>query len=70
MDFTTLIANNLFPIAACGAMAWYVQDVTKQFMTRLSETEKQHADEIDTLKECINNNTLVQEKILEHIRKE
>lgn len=71
MDYQTvtqLVASVGFPIIACGAMAMYVKDITNKFMAQLSDTEKTHEKEIDSLQECLNNNTVVLEKILEHMR--
>ena len=50
------ISNLGFPIAACIALAWYVRN-----------RDKAHKEEIDKLSNVVENNTLVLNKIYEHI---
>lgn len=58
-DIVTIISNVGFPIAAAVAMGWYV-----------NAKDKQHKQEIDRLADVVANNTLVLNKIYEHISKE
>ena len=53
---TEAISNLGFPIAACIALAWYVRN-----------RDKAHKEEIDKLSNVVENNTLVLNKIYEHI---
>lgn len=48
-----LIGSLGFPIVACGAMFW-----------KLNEDEKRHQEETDKLSEAVNNNTTVLNNIL------
>lgn len=67
---TTLIGSLGFPIVMCVILLKQNRENSENFMKQLQDTESVHKEEIDTLRECVNNNTLVQQQILEHIRKE
>ena len=58
-DIVTIISNVGFPIAAAVAMGFYV-----------NAKDKQHKQEIDRLADVVANNTLVLNKIYEHISRE
>lgn len=49
-----LINSVGFPIVMCGAMFW-----------KLNKSDAQHKEETDKLSEALNNNTRVQERLLE-----
>ncbi|MBR3591266.1 MAG: hypothetical protein IKL46_00200 [Clostridia bacterium] len=55
-DMISLISNVGFPIAAAVAMGWYV-----------NKKDKEHKSEIDRLSNVVENNTLILNKIYEHI---
>lgn len=55
-DMISLISNVGFPIAAAVAMGCYV-----------NKKDKEHKSEIDRLSNVVENNTLVLNKIYEHI---
>lgn len=55
-DMISLISNVGFPIAAAVAMGWYV-----------TKKDKEHKSEIDRLSNVVENNTLILNKIYEHI---
>lgn len=48
-----------FPIVMCGIMFWYIIQQTKE-----------HKSEMDKITEAIQNNTIVMNQMLEHMRKE
>lgn len=52
----TMITTVGFPIAACVAL--FVQNATQQ---------KQHKEEMDGIKEALNNNTLALQKLVDKI---
>lgn len=54
MDFTQLIQNVAFPIAACVAMGWYVV-----------RQDDKHEKESQALKTAIDNNTVAIVKMIE-----
>lgn len=47
------ISNYGFPIAACAVMFWY-----------MNKERQDHKQEVDTLRNSLDNNTVVLEKIL------
>ena len=48
-----VISNYGFPIAACAVMFWY-----------MNKERQDHKQEVDTLRNSLDNNTVVLEKIL------
>lgn len=55
-DIVTIISTVGFPIAACVAL--FYQNATQQ---------KQHKEEMDGIKEALNNNTLALQKLVDKI---
>lgn len=47
------ISNYGFPIAACGVMFWY-----------MNKERQDHKQEVDALRQSLDNNTIVLEKVL------
>lgn len=64
---TEAISNLGFPIAACIALAWYVRNRDKAHKEEIEKRDKLHKEEIDKLANVVENNTLVLNKIYEHI---
>ena len=61
MDYTQimqLITTVGFPIVMCGAMGWFVVDQTNNHREEISKLNDQHANEMNTVVEAINNNTV------------
>lgn len=56
-EISQLIVNFGFPIVACGAMAWYVKYITDK-----------NYNEIEKLKDTINNNTLALTKLVDFLK--
>lgn len=56
-ELNQLIVNFGFPIVACGAMAWYVKYITDK-----------NYNEIEKLKDTINNNTLALTKLVDFLK--
>lgn len=52
LDVTTLLGNYAFPMVACIVMAYYVKEI-----------QKQHSDEVSKLREVLERNTIVLEKL-------
>lgn len=69
MDVTNLISNLGFPIAACIAMGWYVNNITHKFTVELKEIRKEHSDEITEITKIVAKNTTAVEKLIERIDK-
>ena len=53
-----LISTVGFPIAMCVAMGWFVVDQTNKHREEVSKLNKQHEEEMNTVIEAINNNTV------------
>ena len=67
MDIATLLGSYAFPVIACLGMAWYVKYITDKNKEETSELNKQHTTVMlaykDELKDAINNNTLVMQRL-------
>lgn len=67
MDITTLLGSYAFPVVACLGMAWYVKYITDKNSKETSELNEQHTKVMlaykDELKDAINNNTLVMQRL-------
>ena len=62
MDFTTLtslIGSLGFPIVCCGALFWFLNEMTKR-----------HKEELESLSEAIDNNTKVMNELIAKIGRE
>lgn len=55
---TQIISAVGFPIAACGAMAYYVKYITDQNSARMDKLNEDHKAEMSSVTEALNNNTL------------
>ena len=55
-DVVTTISTVGFPIAACVALFW-----------QTNEMQKNHKEEMDGVKEALNNNTLVVQKLVDKL---
>lgn len=53
-----LITTVGFPIVMCGAMSWFVVDQTNKHREEVSKLNEQHENEMNTVVEAINNNTV------------
>ena len=55
-DIVTIISTVGFPIAACVALFW-----------QINEMRNSHKEEMDGVKEALNNNTLVVQKLVDKL---
>lgn len=55
-DVVSIISTVGFPIAACVALFW-----------QSTQMQKQHKEEMDGVKEALNNNTLVVQKLVDKL---
>lgn len=62
-----LITTVGFPIVACGAMGWFVNDTTNKHRQEVSKLNEQHNEEVKSVTEAINNNTLALQKLCDKI---
>lgn len=61
MDATTwtqLISSLGFPIIVCGALAWYI-------VKRDRDYSDERTNELEAVKEAINNNTVVMQQLID-----
>lgn len=63
----TAISSVGFPIVACLALGWWIKSTTESFNKQLEDTRKDHKEEIKSLKESLDNNTLVLTKVLDRL---
>ena len=69
----TAIGTVGFPIVACCAIAWFFNKVNENYRNDIKELSASHKDEVKTMTEAINSNTLVIQKLcdsLDDIRKD
>lgn len=65
MDWIQIVSTLGFPIVMCGAMAWYVKYITDQNNIRIDNLNKTHNEEVTSIKDALNNNTLVLQKLID-----
>lgn len=56
-----------FPVAVCGVLMWYINEINKRFNEQLTSIMNQHKSETDKMVEAINSNTLVMQKLVDRI---
>lgn len=64
---TQLIGSVGFPIACCIAMGYYVHEETNKQRDQISEIEKRHSDEMNSITTALNNNTLALQKLTDRL---
>lgn len=73
MDWMQIIGSYAFPIVACIGMAWYVKYITDKNASETAELNKQHTEVMlaykDEIKDAINNNTLVMQKLCDSMER-
>lgn len=67
MDWVTIVSTLGFPIVMCGAMAWYVKYSTDESNKRIDALNDTHRDEVNSIKDALNNNTLVLQKLIDKL---
>lgn len=63
-EITTLISSFGFPICACSAMGYYINKINNEHRDEVKELNREHSEEMNNLKDAINNNTLALEKLI------
>lgn len=64
---TQLIGSVGFPIACCIAMGYYVHEETNKQREQISEIEKRHSEEMNSITTALNNNTLALQKLTDRL---
>lgn len=67
MDIAQIFNTMAFPAACCIAMGWYVKYTTDQHKEERQSMMQAHKEEEDTIKEAINNNTIVMTRLCERM---
>lgn len=70
MDVIQLISSLGFPIVACIYIAVYTSKQNENYRGDIKELQKEHKEEIKGLKESLDNNTLVLQKLIDRMDKE
>lgn len=65
----SLITTVGFPIVMCGAMGYYVKYVTDRNREDMISERKDHQEEVKTMTEAINNNTLAIQKLTDYMER-
>lgn len=68
-DIVSMITTVGFPIVMCGAMGWFVKDQTDKHRDEMSQERATHQEEISTMTEAINNNTLALQKLTDYMER-
>lgn len=63
----TLITSVGFPIVACIFMAWYVNSQTKAYRDDVKELQKEYKEDIKSVTEALNNNTLAIQRLVDKL---
>ena len=69
-SITTIISSLGFPIFCCLALGYWIKVTTESFNKQLDDTRKEHKEETNSLKDSIDNNTIVLTKLLERMEKD
>jgi predicted glycosyl hydrolase (DUF1957 family) len=56
-DLLTLIGNYAFPIVCCAALFWKMDKDQKTTQEYMEKRDELHRDEINSLREVLENNT-------------
>lgn len=59
-----------FPIVMCGAMAYYVKNMTDKHREEVAKLNEQHTEEMLDIVKALDNNTLALTKLCERLDKE
>lgn len=60
---TQLISSFGFPVVACIAMGWYINDTNNKHREEVKELNKEHSAEMNDVRKALENNTLAVEKL-------
>lgn len=67
-EVATLITTLGFPIVACVGMAWYVKYITDQHEKSRKEESDKHKEEVASMTQALNNNTLAITTLTERLQ--
>ncbi len=69
-DVSTLISTLGFPIAMCVGACFFIKYLFDTFTKQITEMQKEHKEEVQSMNTAIENNTLILTKLCEKLDKE
>lgn len=66
-EVLTAISTIGFPIVACCAMAYFFAKVNENYRKDIKEINAEHKEEMNSMVEAINNNTMVIQKLVDRM---
>ena len=69
-EIVNIISTVGFPIACCCAMAWYVKYITDKNREQIEAMNQKHKEEMDSVTEAINNNTVALTTLCDKLNEE
>lgn len=66
-EIVNAISNLGFPVAYTCAMAWYVKYITDKNREEIADLNTKHHEEMETITDAINNNTIALTKLCERL---
>ena len=67
-EIVNIISTVGFPVAGCCAMAWYVKYITDKNREQIEAMNQKHKEEMDSVTEAINNNTVALTKLCDELQ--
>lgn len=67
-QFLTLLGNYAFPIVCCAALFWKMDKDQKTQQEYMSQRDELHRDEINSLRQSLDNNTQALIELKLHIK--
>ena len=67
-EILTLVGNYVFPIAACVALFWKMDKDQKTTQEYMEKRDELHRDEINSLRQSLDNNTQALLELKAHIK--
>lgn len=66
-EVLTAISTIGFPIVACCAMAYFFAKVNNNYRQDIKEINAEHKQEMNSMVEAVNNNTMVIQKLVDRM---
>lgn len=68
-EITQIVATVGFPIVMCGGMAYFVKYITDKHREERTMLNSQHYDEMKSVTDAVNNNTLALQHLCDTLGK-
>lgn len=68
-ELAQIVATVGFPITMCGAMGYFVKYITDKHREEISKLNEQHNEEVKSVTDAINNNTLALQHLCDTLGK-